>query len=625
MKSYLCLFLLILIISFSSPSLCEAQQKSSGGKAPVSKADSTHIMAVGRVVFANTCKACHGNPAFPKAPALEALANVQPRHILNTLDNGKMRQQAKALSEQQREAVAQYVTHKLLKVTVMPKEAYTTFSFKGGNKLYDCSGWGGNLVGTNYRTAAQAGITRDNIDSLTLKWAFAFPDASEMRSKPAVAGDWLIIGNSQSGDVYALNRLTGKLGWHVTASNGIRSGIVVARQGNSYIAYFADGGSFVYAVDVRKGKILWSTKAGVGNLAMNTGTLAVYGGKVFVPLSSLEVVAAADSNYNCCSTSGAVRALDSKTGKLLWYHRVVPAKATARADKRNGKPFFGPSGAPVWSSPTIDPKRNLLYIGTGENYSLPTTNTSDAIQAINMSTGKVVWNFQATEGDAWNIACPVIINCPGTKGRDLDFGMAPILVTGKDGKQRLLAGQKSGVVYALDPQNGKLLWKTRIGKGGALGGIHWGMAADSENVYAANSDNMYGLNLDDTTIKASPGIYALDIVSGNITWSAPVPQVKGMPKYLSVNSAAPVAVPGVVFAGSNDGHLRAYASEDGHVIWDYNTARKFETVNGVEGNGGSIDCASPLVTDGMLYGNSGYASFGEKPGNVVLAFSVKNK
>jgi len=242
-----------------------------------------------------------------------------------------------------------------------------------------------------------------------------------------------------------------------------------------------------------------------------------------------------------------------------------------------------------------------------------------------MSTGKVVWNFQATEGDAWNIACPVIINCPGTKGRDLDFGMAPILVTGKDGKQRLLAGQKSGVVYALDPQNGKLLWKTRIGKGGALGGIHWGMAADSENVYAANSDNMYGLNLDDTTIKASPGIYALDIVSGNITWSAPVPQVKGMPKYLSVNSAAPVAVPGVVFAGSNDGHLRAYASEDGHVIWDYNTARKFETVNGVEGNGGSIDCASPLVTDGMLYVNSGYASFGEKPGNVLLAFSVKNK
>ena len=625
MRRCLSMFWFTIVISFSSTSLCNAQQKSSGEKTPVTGADSTHIMALGKVLFANTCRACHGNPAFPKAPTLEALMNVQPRSILNTLDNGKMRQQAKALSEKQREAVAQYISHKLLKETLMPKEAYTTFSFKGGNKLYDCSGWGGNLAATNYRTAAQSGITRDNIDSLQLKWAFAFPDASEMRSKPSVAGDWLITGNSQSGDVYALNRFTGKLGWHVTASNGIRSGIVVVKQGDSYTAYFADAAANVYAVDVRKGKILWSAKAGTGSMPLNTGTLAVYGGKVFVPLSSFEVVAAADSNYNCCSTSGAVRALDSKTGKLLWYHRVVTDRATARSAKKNGKPFYGPSGAPVWSSPTIDLKRNLLYIGTGENYSFPTTNTSDAIQAINMSTGKLVWNFQATEGDAWNIACPVIVNCPGTKGRDLDFGMAPILVTGKDGKQRLLAGQKSGVVYALDPQNGKVLWKTRIGKGGALGGIHWGMAADSENVYAANADNIYGLNLDDTTIKASPGIYALDIESGKVAWSTPVPPVKDVAQYLSVNSAAPLVVPGIVFAGSNDGHLRAYATEDGHIIWDYNTAQKFQTVNGVEGNGGSIDSSSPLVTDGMLYVNSGYASFGEKPGNVLLAFTVKNK
>ena len=220
-------------------------------------------MALGKVLFTNTCQPCHGNPAFPKAPKLEALTNVQPRSILNTLDNGKMRQQAKALSEKQREAIAQYVSQKLLKETIMPKEAYTTFGFKGGNKLYDCSGWGGNLAATNYRTAVQSGITRDNIDSLELKWSFAFPDASEMRSKPSVAGDWLITGNSQSGDVYAINRFTGKLGWHVTASNGIRSGIVVDKQGDSYTAYFADALANVYAVDVRKGKILWNHKRGL--------------------------------------------------------------------------------------------------------------------------------------------------------------------------------------------------------------------------------------------------------------------------------------------------------------------------------------------------------------------------
>jgi polyvinyl alcohol dehydrogenase (cytochrome) len=613
---------LSIIIFLSYGSVCNAQQNSSNKRAG-SKPDSVHVMALGKVIFANTCKACHGNPAFPKATSLEVMVNMQPRAIFNTLDNGKMKEQAKAFSKEQREAVAQYISQKLLRVTVMPKEAYTKFTFSGGSKLYDCSGWGGNLKATNYRTSEQSGITRDNIGSLSLKWAFAYPDASDMRSKPAIMGKWLLAGNSASGDVYAIDRLTGKLGWHVTASNGIRSGIVVAKRGNTYTAYFADGATYVYALDVRNGKILWSTKAGVGDLAMNTGTVAVYGGKVFVPISSLEVLAAMDGNFNCCTTSGGVAALDSKTGKLLWYHRVIPGKATARNDKKNGKPFFGPSGAPVWSSPTVDVKRNLLYIGTGENYSLPATTSSDAIQAVNMSTGKLVWNFQATEGDAWNMACPVLVNCPGSNGRDLDFGMAPLLVSGKDGKQRLLAGQKAGVVYALDPQNGKLLWKTRIGKGGALGGVHWGMAADSENVYAANADNPVALNMDDSTLKGSPGIYALDIITGAVTWSAPTQQVQGVKKYLSINSAAPVITQGVVFAGANDGYLRAYDTKDGKVIWSYNTAQTFQTVNGVPGNGGSIDSASPVLADGMLYVNSGYSLFGQKAGNVLLAFSVK--
>jgi polyvinyl alcohol dehydrogenase (cytochrome) len=611
--------LLCLVITCS-----HGQSVSSGNKAHVSGADSMHIMAAGRVIFTNTCQACHGNPAFPKAPSLQGLMAVQPRAILNTLNSGKMRQQAKALSEKQREAVAQYISHKLLRETVMPKDAYTKFTFKGGNKLYDCSGWGANLNATNFRSAAQAGISRDNIDSLKLKWAFAFPDASDMRSKPAIVGKWIVTGNSQTGDVYAIDRFTGKLGWHVTASNGIRSGIVVVKKGDSYIAYFADGATYVYAVDVSSGKILWSTKAGVGTMAMNTGTVAVDKGRVFVPLSTFEVVVAADSSYNCCSTSGGVAALNASSGKLLWYHRVITGKATARSDKRNGKPFYGPSGAPVWSSPTIDAKRNLVYIGTGENYTFPTTTTSDAIQAINMTTGKVVWNFQATEGDAWNAACPAIVNCPDAKGRDLDFGMAPLLVTGKDGKQRLLAGQKAGVVYALDPENGKLLWRTRIGKGGALGGIHWGMAADSENVYAANADNMIALSQDSANIKTSPGIYALDIITGQVKWSAPTPKVKGQQFYLGANSAAPLVIPGIVFAGSNDGHMRAYDTSDGEIIWDVSTDQKYQTVNGVAGNGGSIDCASPVIADGMLYVNSGYSLFGEKPGNVLLAFSVKN-
>jgi polyvinyl alcohol dehydrogenase (cytochrome) len=592
-------------------------------KAPGNKPDTAAINAMGKQVFTNICSACHGKSSNPKAASLDALAGMEPRVILNALDNGKMKQQASTLTEQQREAVAQFITNKMLKTTVMPGDAYTAFSFAGnGDTLFDYSGFGGNLEGTGYRTAVQSGITPANVGSLQLKWSFAFPDASEVRSKPALIGNWLIVG-SQSGEVYALDKQTGKIGWHVTATAAIRSGVVVAKDGDALTAYFADASTYTYAVDVRSGKILWSTRAGLDPLSMNTGTLTVHAGKVYVPISSLEVVVAADSNYNCCTSSGGLAALDSKTGNSIWYHRVVADTASPRNKKKNGKPFYGPSGAPVWCSPTVDTKRGLLYIGTGENYTEPVTNTSDAIQAIDMATGKLVWNFQATQHDAWNIACPMIVNCPGNKGRDLDFGMAPLLARGEDGKQRLLAGQKSGVVYALDPQTGKLLWKTRIGKGGMLGGIHWGMATDGKNVYAANADNILALDPDDSTIHPTPGIYALDIITGKVQWAAPAPPVPGKESYLGANSAAPAVVPGIVFAGSNDGHIRGYATEDGHILWDYKTIQKYKAVSGIEGKGGSIDGPAPVIADGMLIVNSGYGQFGEKPGNVLLAFELK--
>lgn len=591
-----------------------------GGK-DKTPADSSGIKAMGRQVFNTSCAACHKNPVNSKAPAQETFKAMEPRVVLNALNNGKMRQQASTLTAKQREAVAQYLTGKWLKDVQIPKDAYTTFTFKPGGKQHDYSGWGGNLAATGFRSTEQAGITKDNVGTLELKWAFAFPDESDVRNKPAIAGDWLITG-SQSGDVYAINRFTGKIGWRVTATTGIRSSITIANTAGGPVAYFADGATYTYAVKVATGKILWSSRASVDPLAMNTGTVAVYGGRVFVPISSIEVAVAADSNYACCTSSGGLAALDAATGNVLWYHRLNPI-ATAQGKKKNGKPFYGPSGAPVWCSPTIDVKRGLVYIGSGENYTEPTTTASDAIQAIDMKTGKVVWSYQATEHDAWNLACPFIINCPGNKGRDLDFGMAPVLVTGQDSVERLVAGQKAGVLYALSPKDGKLLWRTRIGKGGALGGIHWGMATDGKNAYATNADNMLALNYDSSAIKATPGVYALDIINGNVVWSSPAPKIQGKEAYLAANSAAPAVIPGVVFAGSNDGHIRAYDTEDGHILWDYNTVQTYTSVNGLKANGGSIDGPAPVMCDGMLYVNSGYAQFGEKAGNVLLAFAVK--
>jgi polyvinyl alcohol dehydrogenase (cytochrome) len=199
--------------------------------------------------------------------------------------------------------------------------------------------------------------------------------------------------------------------------------------------------------------------------------------------------------------------------------------------------------------------------------------------------------------------------------------MAPILVKGKEGKDLLLAGQKSGVVYALSPDGGKLVWRTRIGKGGALGGVHWGMATDGKYVYAANADNNIAIDKRDSSVKRAPGIYALDVLTGKLIWSSPTPACQGN-FCITGNSAAPTAAPGLVFAGALDGHMRAYSSKDGRVLWDFNTITDFETVDSIKGKGGSIDGPAPVLADGMLFVNSGYGMFGQTPGNVLLAFEV---
>lgn len=621
-SSFLVVFILVLLYSFSYPG---KNRQTIPTVHLADNLDTSAIYSSGKSIFANKCATCHGNPAIVKAPSIKLLSGLDPHAILNALNNGKMQQQAKGLTIEQREAVAQFVSHKLLTKTVIPNRAYAAFFFHGnGDDLHDYSGWGGDLEGTGFRSTAQAGITKANVSRLKLKWSFAFPDASEVRSKPALVGNLLIVGSS-SGEVYALNRLTGKIAWQAKAVAAIRSGIVIEKNARTITAYFTDAATNVYAVDVKNGKVLWKVRAGGDPYSMNTGTLVVDDGKLLVPISSFEVLAAADSNYKCCTTSGGLAALDSKDGGKLWYHRVVEDAATAQGDKKNGKPFYGPSGAPVWCSPTVDQKKGLVYVGTGENYTQPTTTTSDAIQAIDIKTGKVVWDFQATPNDAWNASCPVLVNCPGDTGKDFDFGMAPILVRNKNGGERLLAGQKSGMVYALEPQTGKLLWKTRIGKGGMLGGIHWGMATDGKYVYAANADNSSGLNTDDPNVVARPGIFKIDIFSGKVIWSTPAPAVQGTESNLAVNSAAPVVLPGLLFAGSLDGHIRAYDTENGHIIWDYNTVQKYQTVDGVPGQGGSMDGGAPIISNGMLFVNSGYGEFGEKPGNVILAFKIEGE
>ena len=574
----------------------------------------------GKTVFYTQCSSCHKDSATGSlAPGHSILTTMTPRSILVALNTGKMKQQASQLTETERKAVAEWLTKSTIKITNLPATAFTKFSVPEPAAGDHC-GWGSNLAATGFRTTQQSGITPGNITSLKLKWAFAFPDATVMRTKPAIIGEWLLVG-AQYGEVFAIHRNTGKIGWQFLADAAVRGAVTTIRTAGSITAFFADYSTNVYALDVTTGKLLWKHRAGFDPQSSNTGSVAVYNGIVYVPISSVEVATAFNGNYACCTSSGGLVAMDAKTGDIIWTHKVLP-KATLTGKNKKGKPVYAPSGAPVWCSPTIDVKRGLVYIGTGENYSIPTTTTSDAIQALDLKTGKLKWTYQGTAKDAYNLACPGFNNCPDSTGPDLDFGMAPILVKRKDGKEILVAGQKSGVVHALSPDNGKLIWKTKIGKGGLLGGIHWGMATDGNCVYASNADNIYGIDKKDSTYPASPGIYALDLFTGKLKWKTASPDCAGKKGCLSANSAAPVVTPGIVWAGALDGYIRAYDTGNGKIIWEYNTATEFETVNGIKGRGGAIDGPPPVLSNGMLFVNSGYGMFGQLSGNVLLAFDV---
>ncbi len=582
------------------------------------------IAKLGQQVYMTTCNTCHKPEASLKAPGHFILSTMPPRAILAALESGKMREQAKDLTDEQRKAVAQWLPNKPLTETAMPTEAYTKFTLPNPGKTpVTHTGWGGDLEGTGFRTAKQAGITAATVGSLKLKWAFAFPDVNQVRSKPAIVGDWLIMG-TQFGDVYCLNKQTGKIGWHFTAKAAIRGAISVVQKVNTLQAFFADNATNVYALDVKTGKLLWEKRVGQHSQSANTGSVVVCDNMVYVPLTSLEVISVLMPGYPCCSSSGGVVALNAQSGNEMWRHRVIAEEVKETGKKKNGEPAFGPAGGIVWCSPTVDTKRGLLYIGTGENYTYPVTNTSDAIQALNLKTGKLAWNFQATQNDAWNMGCPGGPNCPDKPGNDLDFGMAPILVKQPDGKDMLVVGQKSAMVYGLSPDNGKLIWKTAVGLGSALGGIHWGMATDGKYVYAANADNKYALfGKTDSLHRPAPGLYALEVETGKQVWKAASPPCGDKKGCIEANSAAPTVIPGVVFAGALDGHIRAYSSVDGKILWDYDTVRDFDTSNGVKGKGGSLDGPSPVVADGMLFVNSGYGLFGELPGNVLLAFAIE--
>ncbi|MDE2304803.1 MAG: PQQ-binding-like beta-propeller repeat protein [Gammaproteobacteria bacterium] len=557
-----------------------------------------------------------------------------PVAILNALDAGVMKTQGAALSESERRSLAEFLGGAALPTaaSMRPKfcdATHAAFDFDDPPVL---DGWGMTLEGSRYVDAAAAGITAAQVPRLALKWAFAFPGATRARSQPTEGGGALYVG-SQDGTVYALDLATGCARWTFKASAEVRVSPTLEpwRRGDRSarpMLWFADFSGNAYAVDARSGHLIWKRRVGKHPMLTITGSPRYYAGRLYVPMSSNEWASAADPTYPCCTFRGGVVALDAATGRVIWRSHTIPQRPRATGQRNSaGAPRFAPAGAPVWNSPTIDVKRQRLYVGDGEAYTSPAAPQSDSVIAYDLKTGRMIWWYQSIKHDAWNMACFIGggPNCPREHGPDLDIGAPPILHRLPDGRDELLVGEKSADVFALNPDDGKLLWHVKYGRGGFAGGVHWGMAASSSTLYAPNADTTF-LGTEKGVPK--PGLFALSPASGAIKWFAKAPDActaKTRPACDPGFSPPPTAIAGAVFQPSFDGWLRAYRESDGQLIWSYDTTRDFHTVSGVIAHGGSIESAGAIVVHGVVAVNSGYLFGGRMGGNVLLVFSVDGR
>jgi polyvinyl alcohol dehydrogenase (cytochrome) len=505
------------------------------------------------------------------------------------------------------------------------------------------NGWGNEPAQRRFQSAAGAGLTARTVSGLQLRWAFGFPGATAAHGQPTIAGKALFVG-STDGTVYGLGADSGCESWKFKADAPVRTAISVGKLRDRWAAYFGDQKGNAYAIDAAAGTLLWKRQLDPHAGARITAAPTLAGGRLYVAVSSTEEGLAANPQYPCCSFRGSLSALDAATGEVIWKSYTIAEEPKLVRQNKAGVQLSGPSGAAVWSAPTVDIQGGRVFVTTGDSYSDPVAATSDAFVAFDLKGGKLLWSRQTTAGDAFTVDCdfpePMRGNCPLANGPDHDFGSSAVLVKLGNGRRALIAGQKSGVVHAIDPdREGAILWQRKIGEGGRLGGIQWGIAADDDKIYVALSDVKIGpvpagsdggrpsvfgipLMLDD---KVGGGLYALDIDTGELAWHTPHPGCKDTPGCSPAQSAATTVIPGVVFSGGLDGHLRAYDTKDGRILWDVSTLGSFETVNGVQAKGGSLDGSGAVVVDGTVYVNSGYLFAGHTPGNVLLAYSTPGR
>lgn len=577
-------------------------------------------------LYTQRCAACHDHPRDRTPPRIVLSVYRMPEEIIAALSNGVMRAQSAGLTAAEIRALAVHLTGKqpvggefnpranlcgarLHAVALRPRPG-------------DWNGWGRDAANTRFH--ALSGLRARDVPRLKLAWAFAYPGRTAF-GQPTVVGDHLFGGGSM-GYVFALDTRSGCTHWSYRADAVVRTAVRVARApgGNeAFVAWFGDEKGFVHAIDALTGTPRWKVRLDEHPGARILSTPQYHDGRLYVGVSSNEEVAAGNSQYECCTFRGSVVALDAASGKLLWKSYTV--RAAPRPTRRNsaGMQMHGPAGGAVFSSPTIDAPRGLLYVGTGDGYTTEGSDSTDAVIALDLETGERRWTRQVLAQDSWIVGCANGTpgpNCPSPLGEDFDIAASPILATHARGRQVIVAGAKSGVVYGLDPGDaGRILWQRKIVPGSADGGILWGPAADARRVYIATSEYNY------PTGRGPGSLTAIDILTGQTLWSRPAPVLEcawGKERCSQGQVAGVTALPGVVFSGALDGRLRAYASDEGTVLWEFDTAHEFPAVNGGIAHGGGIDYGGQIVANGMLYVHSGS---GRTRGNALLAFSVDGK
>lgn len=591
----------------------------------------------GAAIFQRACATCHlsivqttaanpGKPLESKAPPREILRNFPPGAILNTLTNGKMQAQGAALSDAERRAVAEYVSGKTFQQskaasTEKPNPCTDGLAMRDPASGPSWNGWGNGPLNTRYQPSSQGGLSAADLPRLELKWAYGYVNVSAARTQPTVAGGRLFIG-SENGEVRALNPKTGCEYWRFKAQAGVISSPTVgayrdAAGHGGFAVYFGDRKANVYAVDAQTGQQVWTRRADDHKLAGITGSLTYFAGRVVVPVQGIaEEGQGVRNNYPCCSFRGNVSALDAGTGAVIWKTYTV-GENHSRGKNKAGVESFGPAGGGVWSAPTVDARRRLVYVGTGNGYADPPQPTTDAILALDFDTGAVKWVRQAAPNDEWAMGCdptnPDNPTCPKTLGPDYDFS-APPAIAHVHGRDVLVVPQKAAIAWALNPDNGEVLWHYRFGQGSGLGG-QWGTAVEGDTAYFGVAD----------WLTSNPGgMRAVSVATGKPVWQMPPPpKLCGMAiGCIAGQGGPPTIIPGAVLNAGMDGGVRAYSTHDGKILWTFDANREFDTVNGVKAHGGSMDGSGPVVVDGMLYVNSGYGQFLGLPGNVLLAFAL---